>query len=198
LNRTTNDEGLLATYYEEYRALYGLVEFRMSALDRRVPVTAAAFAGGVASIQAVPAESQLILYLGLPIALFWFMRTTVNHARSFEDVLRRIEEIEHAVNQLLGNKVLRFQSTHPSRHRRVGGRTGHESVLAVLTTVELLLAAVAFQVTHGFTTASVSTWFYLGFLTVIAGTTGKQVVRLARYTYLPKVNGDRTERISPM
>ena len=32
---------ILAAYYEEYRALYALVEFRMSALDRRVPVTAA-------------------------------------------------------------------------------------------------------------------------------------------------------------
>src|SRR3954452_22946950 len=97
---------ILAAYYEEYEALYSLVEFRMSALDRRAPVTAAAFAGVVAALQAVPAGSQAILFVGLPVALLWFMRTTVNHARSFEDVLRRIEEIERAVNAVLRSEVL--------------------------------------------------------------------------------------------
>ena len=185
MDRTTDHERVLSAYYEEYRALYGLVEFRMAALDRRVPVTAAAFAGAVASIQAVPAGSQVILFVGLPVALLWFTRTTVNHARSFEDVLRRTEEIERAVNRVLGAEVLRFQSRHPSRHRHVGGRTGRESVLAVLVMVQLLLAAAAFQATQGFTTFPPWAWPYLGFLASIAVATCHQVVRLSAYTYIP-------------
>ncbi len=184
---------ILAAYYEEYRALYDLVEFRMSALDRRAPVTAAAFAGVVASLQAVPAGAQVILFVGLPIGLLWFVRTTVNHARSFEDVLRRIEEIECAVNDLLGTEVLRFQSKHPSRHRQVGGRTGHETVLAVLTTVLLVLGAAAFQVTDGFTKASGWTWLYLVYLAATAVATCRHVIRLGAYTYVPSDDRGRPQ-----
>src|SRR5262245_1934267 len=89
----------LSAFYEEYRAMYGLVEFRMSAMDRRVPVTAAAFAGAIASLQSIPNQTQAIVLVGLPIALYWFMRATVGHARSKEDVLRRIGEIEQGVNE---------------------------------------------------------------------------------------------------
>jgi hypothetical protein len=181
-----NPDRVLSAYFEEYRALYTLVEYRMSALDRRVPVTAAAFAGAVASLQAIPTDAQSVLFAGLPVALVWLMRTTVNHARSFEDVLRRIEEIEHAVNAVVGREVLRFQSKHPSRHRQVGGRTGRESVLAVLGTAHLVLAAMAFQATMGFTRLSVGTWFYFGFLASISLVTCWDVRRLRMYTYVPR------------
>ena len=179
---------MLAAYYEEYRALYGLVEFRMSALDRRVPVTAAAFAGAVASLQAVPESSQAIVYVGLPVALLWFTRTTVNHARWFEDVLRRIEEIERAVNAVIGTDALYFQSRHPSRHRQVGGRTGRESVMAVLATVLLVLAGAAFQAARGFAAISGWIWPYLGFLAAVAVAACLDVLRLARYGYVPRAD----------
>jgi hypothetical protein len=185
LPETTNPDRLLAAYYEEYRALYALVEFRMAALDRRAPVTAAAFAGAVASMQAVPVEARFVLFVALPIALVWLTRTTINHARSFEDVLRRIEEIEHAVNSVLKADVLRFQSNHPSRHRRVGGRTGHESVLAVLGTADLVLAALAFQATEGFKIFTLWTSLYLCFLASIVFVTTRYVFRLNAYTYKP-------------
>jgi hypothetical protein len=154
---------------------------------------AAAFAGAVASLQAVPRESQVILFVGLSVGLLWLMRTTVNHARSFQDVLRRIEEIERAVNRLIGGEVLRFQSRHPSRHRQVGGRTGRESVLAVLVTVYLVLAAAAFQATQAFTTFSAWTLLYLCLLAFIAFATYQQVARLSKYTYVPSVDLERVD-----
>src|SRR4051812_30540686 len=91
----------LNALFEEYRALYSIATFRMTALDRRMPVTAGAMAAVLSGLDVVSRDSQLLLLLGAPLALVWFVRTTVNHARSFEDVLRRIEQIERLVNDLL-------------------------------------------------------------------------------------------------
>src|SRR5689334_13420498 len=101
--------------FEEYRALYSLVTFRMGALDRRLPVTAGSLTAVLSGLDVVSPDSQLILLVAVPLALVWFVRATVNHARSFEDVLRRIEQIERTINSLVGRPVLRFQSRHPSR-----------------------------------------------------------------------------------
>ena len=59
------------------------------------------------------------------------MRTTINHARSFEDLIRRIEQVEESINAIAGETLICFQSTHPSRGKAVGGRTGFETVTAV-------------------------------------------------------------------
>ena len=178
-------ELLLGSLYEEYRALYGLVVLRMTALDRRVPVTAGALVAAVATVGAFPYASQVLVLFSLPIALVWFVRTTVNHARSFEDVLRRIEEIEGAVNAVVGGRVMRFQSSHPSRGRRVGGRTGTETVSAVVATSLLLLMAAGFrmcqqrllpitgEVAYGMLLGGVGLWLL------------REVVVLRRYRYAP-------------
>ena len=116
-------EALLA----EYNALYGLAEFRMGALDRRVPAAGAALLVFIGSVPALPGPAQHILLAAIPASLIWLLRTTINHARSFEDVLRRIEVIEDvlrrieviegAVNKLAGETLMCFQTTHPSKGR---------------------------------------------------------------------------------
>lgn len=126
---------------EEYRALYGLVTFRMTSLDRRVPATGGTLAAFLGSVTIMPPAGQHVVLATLPIALFWFLRTTINHARSFEDVLRRLDEIEQQVNRLCGRDLLAFQSRHPSKDRAVGGRTGTETVRSVWWTSLVLLAS---------------------------------------------------------
>lgn len=129
---------------EEYKALYGLVTFRMSSLDRRVPIASAALATFLGGIAAMPPASQAIFLIGLPLAQLWLVRTTINHARSFEDVLRRIDEIERQVNALAGEPLLLFQSRHPSGGHATGGRTGAETVKTVFTSSVLMLGACVY------------------------------------------------------
>ncbi|MEO1009595.1 MAG: hypothetical protein AAFX79_13615 [Planctomycetota bacterium] len=125
----------------EYRALYGLAEFRLLALDRRIPAAGAAITAFVGTIPLLPADSQAILLAMVPVSLVWLVRTTINHARSFEDALRRIELLEQRINRLVGHEILGFQSGHPSKGRAVGGRTGAETIGTVLLAVALLLGA---------------------------------------------------------
>jgi len=116
---------------EEYRVLYTLVTLRLTSLDRRVPLAGASLAAFLGSVTVLPRDAQLVFLFGLPVALVWFLRATVNHARSAEDLLRRIEEIEREINRLCGEELLAFQSRHPSRGRQVGGQTTTESVKTV-------------------------------------------------------------------
>lgn len=121
----------IGVMFEEYRALYGLLSFRLAAVDQQLPVVAGALMAVVSSIDALPANPQLAVLLAVPVTICWWMRTTVAHARSKEDVLRRIDEIERLVNQLAGEELLAFQSRHPNRRRAVGGRTGVSAVSSV-------------------------------------------------------------------
>jgi len=176
---------MLNGLYEEYRALYGLVVFRMTALDRRAPVTAGALLTAVASLDVFPAMSQCVVLLSLPVALLWFVRTTVNHARSFEDVLRRIEEIETAVNAIVGDRVMRFQSTHPSRGRATGGRTGQETVSAVIATSAVLLITAGYRMHQHALLPIIGQLAYMVFLGIVGALCLREVVVLRRYRYLP-------------
>ncbi|MCC7389419.1 MAG: hypothetical protein IT431_11690 [Phycisphaerales bacterium] len=128
----------------EYNALYGLAEFRMAALDRRVPAAGATILASVGAIPVLSGPAQHVLLAAVPVSLIWLLRTTINHARSFEDAIRRIEELESAVNGLAGSALMCFQSTHPSRGRAVGGRTSTETVLAVVLWAMVLLGACGY------------------------------------------------------
>ncbi len=125
----------------EYRALYDLAVFRMQSLDRRVPLSAATLAGLLATFDTLTEPAQVILLFTLPLAGLWLVRTTIAHARSFEDVLRRIEAIEVAVNEDHRQQLMAFQSSHPSRMLYPGGRTGMEAVSSTLVTAALGLLA---------------------------------------------------------
>lgn len=132
----------VAIQLEEYRQLYALALYRLEALDQRIPLACAALGAMLASVIALPAELQWAVLLGSPLSLRWLVRTTINHACSFEDALRRIEELERSVNRQCGHRLLCFQSRHPSRRIRVGGRTGYETVRAV-TASSLFLIVTA-------------------------------------------------------
>lgn len=141
----------LRAVLEEYRCLYALALFRLEALDRRVPVAGATLAAFVGSVTALPLPSRELVLVGVPAATVWLLRVTINHARSFEDALRRIEAIEQRTNALVLGNVLGFQSQHPSRRRAVGGRTGGETIDSVLVASLMLIAGCAylFALDHG-------------------------------------------------
>jgi hypothetical protein len=144
LGTDANRPDKTAVLIEEYRAMYALVLYRLSALDQRTPIVAAVITGALASVASLPPHLQMVFLVGLPASILWFVRTTTNHARSLEDALRRIEQIEGMVNDQTREQLLQFQSSHPSRGQEVGGRTGRESVETVLVTALLLLAGAAF------------------------------------------------------
>jgi len=110
---------------EEYRSLNSLLLFRLAAMDRRLPVSVGIIAAAIASMVAVPVDSQTALLFVIPPALFWLVRSTVQHARAKEDHLRRIAEIERTINSIAGEELLIFQSRHPNRSRVASGRTGN-------------------------------------------------------------------------
>lgn len=124
----------------EYGVLYSLVQLRLSALETRALLAWAALGGFLTGLMALPSEHWLAMSVATPPLLAWLFRTTVNHARSLEDAFRRVERIERQVNEITGTQLLAFQSTHPSRGLTVGGRTGRESMYAVLTTSVVILA----------------------------------------------------------
>jgi hypothetical protein len=172
---------VLAAALEEFRALYQLVTFRLSALDQRLPVTVGAFSATLISVQMLSDPARLLVLWATPPALVWLMRATVNHARSFEDALRRIEEIEELVNTLVGQRVLAFQSLHPSRGKAVGGRTGREAVVATEAAIVLLLVTAAYQFSQ-LQSASVLT-AYAALLVAVMSVVDRERRRLSHYRY---------------
>lgn len=128
---------------EEYRALYGLVQYRIASLERRVPVAGVAFTAVLGIANLLPDHVRFAFLVALPIVAVWFVHTTMNHVRSLEDLLRRIEAIERAVNKLAGKELLLFQSRHPSRGEFVGGRVGAGSANAVAYATLLLIGICA-------------------------------------------------------
>lgn len=173
----------LTALLEEYRAMYALVLFRLAALDRRIPVAGATLAAFVGTVTALPLASREVVLAGIPVAAVWLLRVTVNHARSFEDALRRIESVEQRVNTLLETEVVGFQSRHPSRQRSVGGRTGQESIRAVLSAGILMLAGCAylFSGDHGREAARL----YCTYVGLIGAYMLAFARRLVRYRYEP-------------
>lgn len=132
--------GQVQVLLEEYRQLYELVRFRLAALDQRVPLAGVALVAALAGIGSLTVPMQVVFLVAIPLSLLWWLTMTATHARSFEDALRRIEEIEQRVNRLCGEELLVFQSSHPGRGQ-VGGRTGQQTVQAVLTASAIVLGA---------------------------------------------------------
>lgn len=168
---------------EEFRALYGLAQFRMVALDRRVPLAGTALGLSLGGAFVAPLAIQIVVLMVLPIAVLWLVRTTINHARSFEDVLRRIEQIERRVNEIAGERLLAFQSSHPSRGEAVGGRTGRESVLAVLlVSTGALLACIGLTVIM-VDQPGVARLLYLAVPIGVAAGLARELMHWSRYRY---------------
>jgi len=80
--------------------MYSLLLFRLVAMDRRLPIAGGGIVVALAGSAAMPDELRLATLVVLPASLAWLVWTTANHARSKEDHLRRIDEIEPEVNKL--------------------------------------------------------------------------------------------------
>jgi len=117
---------------QEYRVLYGLLQWRLAAADRRILVVGGLLAGVMTAIRTLDVDSARLLLWGLPVALWVIVSVAVGHARSKEDLLRRIDEIEHHINRLADSELLAFQSRHPHRGRSVGGRTSATAINGIL------------------------------------------------------------------
>ncbi len=128
---------------EEYRQIYMLLPYRWEALDRRLPVTAITLGGLALTLAHVAGPLQWLALVGTPLWLIWLTRSTVNHARSLEDGLRRIEDIEREIAATIHGWPLRFQSSHPSRGVHVGGRTGAGTIQGVIVLSALTLVGCA-------------------------------------------------------
>ncbi len=175
----------LGLLMEEYRALYGLVPLRLQSLERRVPIAGATLAAFLGSVTVLPSEAKTIFLIGVPLMLIWFLRTTLIHARSFEDLLRRIELIESLANTIAGEELLAFQSSHPSRGRAVGGRTGSETVASVLVGVAIMLGACLYLGYHHGPAVHAFQTGYSMFIAVVAGSLLLLGVSQRRYRYRP-------------
>ncbi len=132
---------------EEFRALYALLSFRLAAVERSLPVAGGTLAAILSGSTSLAHEAQRVVLLAMPAALLWLMRTTCAQARSKEDVIRRIAELEGTVNHIAGEELLAFQSRHPNRGRRVSGRSGGTTVFGVLSFSLTGLAACAWMAT---------------------------------------------------
>lgn len=168
---------------EEYRALYGLLSFRLAAVDRRLPVAAGTLGAVLGGFTALPADSKLVVLLAMPPALIWLLRTTTSHSRSKEDVLRRIDEIERQVNQIAGEELLAFQSRHPNRGKVVAGRSGSGIVFAVLAFCLTALASCAFLAGPLAGLSAQLLTAYWVFLLATGADIARSVLRLRRYRY---------------
>ena len=177
-----NVETRIQILFEEYRALYSLLTFRLTVMDRRLPAIGGTLAGILCSIPAMPDETRLAFLLGLPLAALWLFLTTVQHARSKEDHLRRIDEIERRVNELAGEDLLTFQSRHPNKARYPGGRTGFNTVLEILVFCNVTLSACAYLTKTSHFNLSVNTLYaYFSAIVALGGFMIAEFVRLARY-----------------
>lgn len=171
----------------EYEALYALIQLRLGALEKRAMLAWAALGAFITGLASLPPEYRLAIAVATPPALVWLFRTTVNHARSLEDAFRRVEAVERHINRLAGVTLLAFQSRHPSRGRAVGGRTGSESIFAVLTTAFIVLVFCGLFVwpeLHQRDPRQAAS--LIAYLWLVAAYLGYTVWRWGRYRYQPE------------
>jgi len=125
---------------EEYRALNRLLLFRLSALDRSLPISTGFLSVAAGSILALPEEVRLIFLLMIPYLVVWTIRTAGVHAKAKADHIGRIAEIEQRINALHGKQLLVFQSHHPNRGA-TAGRSG-QAILSVALVAALFMLSL--------------------------------------------------------
>lgn len=169
---------------DEYRALYSLLAFRLAAIEKRVPITGVALYTVAGSVPSLEPIARSLLLLAMPTAAVWFLRTTISHIRAKQDIKLRLIEVEHHVNEMAGEELLKFQSVHPSTGRDVAGRSGQDSVLAVYFGTIGLLAVCAFLVATIGLIDAVPPRVYFGILGASAATLTFDVLFIRHYRSL--------------
>ncbi len=166
---------------EEYRALNSLLLFRLTAMDRRLPVSVGFFAVAVTSMLALPSDSRTAVLVVTPPALLWLVRTTVQHARAKEDHLRRIDEIEQTINSIAGEELLIFQSRHPNGATVAAGRSGRATVVATsFGAIAMLVMCLCVFLREP---NSVPWWLYAIYVAAIGADIVSCTIGLSRYRY---------------
>lgn len=168
----------------EFGQLYELVRYRQQVLDQRIPLAATALTATLGSVIVVPANLQPAMLIAIPVAAWLLFRSTVNHARSLEDALAALANIERIVNESFAAPILTFQSTHPSA-RRVGGRTGEETVSNLLIASLLLITGCAWLASMMHNAWAVGLVAFASFLVLIATDIGRHWISFKRYCYTP-------------
>lgn len=183
LPATTRTE-LVQIALEEYRQMHALVLYRLQVLDQRIPLTTAALTAALGSVVVMPELLQFGLLVGVPLAASAVCLSTFNHARSLQDAISRIAEIESSVNRLTGREVLGFQSTHPGRNS-VGVRTGRLTSDLVLAACLILFACSYFLAGSIFDWPTYTRIAHLLLLLLLAAKLLHDRLRLQTYRYLP-------------
>lgn len=103
--------------------------------------------------------------------------------------MRRIDEIERAINFIAGEELLVFQSHHPNQSRSTAGRTGGITVVAVSSGAfaMLMLCVFAFLSHESFIPA----WIYVAYASFAAIDVIYAPITLSRYRYR------RPNRVNP-
>lgn len=190
LARTTNPQHVLSAkdrikiLLAEYQSLNALLLFRLTALDRRLPVTAGFLTAAVASSLALPLHAQPVVLVATPAAMLWLVRTTLCHAFAKEDHLRRIDEIERAIDAIAGEQLLVFQSQHSSRGQFPAGRSGLTAILAVSSAALLIVVLCLLQFLVNF--ESILDWLYVCYVVGVAVAIIVAPVQLVGYSYRRK------------
>ena len=112
--------------------MHDLLRFRLDAMDQRLATAGTALIAALSSLSSLPADAEGVLLLAIPVAVTWLGRITIVHARSKEDLKRRIDQIERQINTMARQKLLRFHSGHSDRLGHVAGRTGTTTAYAVV------------------------------------------------------------------
>lgn len=178
-------EELVQIALEEYRQIHALVLYRLQVLDQRIPLTTAALTAALGSVVVMPELLQFGLLVGVPLAATAVCLSTFNHARSLQDAISRIADIESSVNRLMGREVLAFQSTHPGRNS-VGARTGRLTSDLVLAACLILFACSFFLAASIFDWPSDTQLAHLLLLFLLATKLLYDRLRLKTYRYLPR------------
>jgi hypothetical protein len=180
---TLTDVERIRVLLEEYRALNALLMVRLQVTDQRLPWIGGLLAAIVGSLAQLPGDLRLMVLLAAPALSASFFQTVAAHARSKEDVLRRLDEIERQVNRLAREELLVFQSQHPNRKRAVGGRSGQSTLLAILVLCLVSLTACGFLFVREVGAATVWLAPYVAYLLGAAAGLASNLRRLARYRY---------------
>lgn len=165
---------------EEYRALNQLLLFRLSALDRSLPISTGFLSVAVGSILALPEEVRLVFLLMIPYLVVWTIRTAVIHAHAKADHIGRIAEIEQRINAVHGKQLLVFQSHHPNRGA-TAGRSGQAILAVALVSALFMLTLCLFlfqQIASSHTVA-----FYCIYLATASLDVTRRYLLLLQYQY---------------
>ncbi len=159
------DKDRASIVIEEYKAMYSLLTFRFTAIERRVAFSAIIISSILGLLPKMELESKSIFLIGAPIAIIYLIRSTILHIRSLEDYFRKIEEAESRINEICSESLMQFQSGHPSR-KTPGGRASQELLHFVLLMGIGILGACSYLFWNYFC-LSTFTYAYWTYTTVV-------------------------------